>query len=237
MPTGAAAAPGDRASRGGRRAATGRSWAAPRASTVSSSSRRLTISSANRGFPPERSATWGTTSPPSSPELGISAATSSRVSVAVSGSSEIVVALRRPPPQPGRRSSSSSRVRQTSRSGARTHRVRWSIRSSIPSSAQWMSSIARTRGRRRAIASTAARAAEKSASRMRCGSSSEGCSSSGGSSPRGMASSAALRSPAASSPSSFINSVTPARSFSQAASGASVSRISNSSLSTSASAQ
>ena len=87
-------------------------------STVSSSSSRLTISSANSGLPPERSATCGTTPAAPFPELGISAATSSRVSFSVSGSREIVVALRRPPPQPGRRSSSSSRARQTSSSGA-----------------------------------------------------------------------------------------------------------------------
>ena len=79
------------------------------ASTVSSSSRRFTISSANSGLPPERSATCGTTSAVPLPVVGSSASTSSRVSLSVSGSSEIVVALRRPPPQPGRRSSSSSR--------------------------------------------------------------------------------------------------------------------------------
>ena len=62
------------------------------------------------------------------------------------GRGVIVVALRRPPPQPGRRSSSSSRARQTISTGPRTQRARCSIRSSIPSSAQWMSSTAKTSG-------------------------------------------------------------------------------------------
>ena len=62
------------------------------------------------------------------------------------GSSEIVVAFRLPPPQVGRRSSSSSRARQTISIGPWPQPARCSIRSSIPSSAQWMSSSARTTG-------------------------------------------------------------------------------------------
>ena len=89
--------------------------------------------------------------PSAAPSPGSSAATSSRVSSPVSGSSAIEVALRRPPPQPGRRSSSSSRARQTIRAGPRTHCARYSIRSSIPSSAQWMSSNASTSGPRGAM--------------------------------------------------------------------------------------
>ena len=103
--------------------------------------------------------------------VGSRAATSSRVSSWVSGSSAIVVALRRPPPQPGRRSSSSSRARQTIRAGPRTQRARYSIRSSIPSSAQWMSSIAITTGQRCEAASTSERTAENRRSRICCGSS------------------------------------------------------------------
>ena len=58
------------------------------------------------------------------------------------------MALRRAAAPAARRSSSSSRARQSSSSGARTHCARCSIASSMPSSAQWMSSKASTRGRR-----------------------------------------------------------------------------------------
>ena len=110
---------------------------------------RLTISSANSGLPAERSAICGDelALPLTRRRRRAGRSTSSRVSSAVSGSSEIVVAFRRPPPQPGRRSSSSSRARQTIRTGPRIQRARYSIRSSIPSSAQWMSSMAITSGR------------------------------------------------------------------------------------------
>ena len=60
---GAAGARGGRASRAGRRAGAGRCSGSACGLAVSSSSRRLTISSANSGLPPERSATCGTTSP------------------------------------------------------------------------------------------------------------------------------------------------------------------------------
>ena len=74
---------------------------------------RLTISSANSGLPPERSATWSTSAAPAPPPpgAGISVVTSARACSGASGSSVIRVALMRPPPQPGRRSSSSSRAR------------------------------------------------------------------------------------------------------------------------------
>ena len=69
---------------------------------------------------------------------------------AVSGSSEIVVALRRRrPSRAGARAARRGRGRRAA-AAPRTQRARCSIRSSIPSSAQWMSSIASTSGRRRA---------------------------------------------------------------------------------------
>ena len=110
---------------------------------------RLTISSANSGFPPERSATWRRSSPlplPPRPRPGTGRPPARGPGPGPSGSSAIVVALRRPPPHPGRRSSSSSRARAINSSGPRTQRARYSIRSSMPSSAQWMSSIASTSG-------------------------------------------------------------------------------------------
>ena len=60
--TAAGGARGGRGSRAGRRAGTARCSGSASASPVSSSSRRFTISSANSGLPPERSATCGTTS-------------------------------------------------------------------------------------------------------------------------------------------------------------------------------
>ena len=101
--------------------------------------------------------------------------TSSRVCSTVSGSSRIEVASWRPPPHRCRRSISSSRARHSRISGPRTHCVRYSIRSSIPWSAQWMSSKTSTSGLRRAIASITDRTAEKNTSRMRCGSSLSDC--------------------------------------------------------------
>ena len=130
-----------------------------------SSAIRRAISSANSGLPPERSTTRSTISSLS----GSSEDTSARVSSAASGSSSSWVAERRPPPHPGRRSSSSSRVRQTRISGARTHCARCSMASSMPSSAQWMSSKAITSGCRRARASMPERRAEKKASRSALG--------------------------------------------------------------------
>ena len=57
------------------------------------------------------------------------------------------------------------------RTGPRTQRARYSIRSSIPSSAQWMSSIAKTTGRSRPAASTSVLTAEKRRERTCWGSS------------------------------------------------------------------
>ncbi len=197
---------------------------------------RLTISSANSGLPAERSATWGTSSvEPFAPlpfPPGSRAVTSSRVSSWDSGSSAIVVALRRPPPQPGRRSSSSSRAMQTISAGPRTQRARYSIRSSIPSSAQWMSSSAITTGRWRLTASTSERTAENRRSRICCGSSSSwtpvaiACSA-GGSMPSGRAIVAAIRSGGSSVSASETTDSTPRRSFVQASSESSVSTSSN----------
>ena len=79
-------------------------------------------------------------------------------------------------------------------SGARTHCARCSIASSMPSSAQWMSSNAITNGRLSAIASIPRRSAERNASRMRSGSSSSGTSSAGTSTPSSRPISAASRS-------------------------------------------
>ncbi len=76
--------------------------------------------------------------------------------------------------------------------------------SSIPSSAQWMSSKAITSGWRRARASMPERRAEKKASRRRSGFSSEGTSSGGTSMPSSRPISAASRSPG--SPSGLLSS-------------------------------
>ena len=108
--------------------------------------------------------------------------TSARVSSGVSGSRKIEVASRRPPPQPWRRSSSSSRARQSISSGPRTHLARCSIRSSMPWSAQWMSSNASTSGPRRARPSTALRDGGEEALAQRCGSSAAPAASSSGAS-------------------------------------------------------
>ena len=67
--------------------------------------------------------------------------------------------------------------------------------SSMPSSAQWMSSKTSTIGRRLAVASIPARSAEKKDSRRRSGSGSAGASSGGTSSPSRRPISAALRMP------------------------------------------
>ena len=75
------------------------------------------------------------------------------------------------PPQPGRRSSSSSRVRHTCSTGARSHCDRYSIRSSMPSSAQWMSSQASTSGSTLRERLQKARTAPKKRSRALCASS------------------------------------------------------------------
>ena len=159
---------------------------------------------------------------------------------AVSGSSAIEVALRRPPPQPGRRSSSSSRARQTISSGARTQRARCSIRSSIPSSAQWMSSIASTqraaaRDRLDVGAGRRRRALRASAGDPGF----DGCSPSGGSRPSRMASEArrCSRPPPRSLELAHQLGRRRREASPRRPSGASVSRIPNSSLSTSASAQ
>ncbi len=141
----------------------GRSLAVPDPSSL----RWRTISSANSGLPSARSATAAISSSLAASSPCSSSAISSRVSVSSSGSRNTVVALRRAPPQLARRSSSSSRARQTSSSGARTHCVRYSIRSSIPWSAQWMSSHASTSGWSRAIPSTQDRTAAKNTSRVR----------------------------------------------------------------------
>ena len=156
-----------RASRAGRPAPPAPCRAARRRRSPPSSAMRRAISSANSGLPPgalrhERALRPG--------PRAAARASSSQVSASESGSSSSWVAERRPPPQPGRRSSSSSRARQTSSSGARTHWARCSMASSMPSSAQWMSSNTSTIGRRLAIASMPARSAEKKDSRMRSGS-------------------------------------------------------------------
>ena len=217
----------------------GSAWASP----APSSRMRLTISSANSGLPPERSATWRIRSawPFPASASGISAPTSSWARSGPSGSSEIVVALRRPPPQPGRRSSSSSRARQTSSTGPRTQRARYSIRSSIPSSAQWMSSIASTSGFWWLAASTIERTAEKIRSRI-CWASSESrptdsATPAGTSIPSGRAISAARRSGGSSLNSSVTIDSRPRRSLRQASSESSESTISNWPRMTSPSAQ
>ena len=205
---------------------------------------RLTISSANSGLPPERSATWATTrGSHSSLSAGSSAATNSWARSGPSGSRAIVVALRRPPPQPGRRSSSSSRARQTSSTGPRTQRARYSIRSSMPSSAQWMSSTASTSGWIRLAASTSERTALNRRARVCCGSSpsrmTPSTTSSGTSTPRGRAIVAATRSGGSSlsDPPSSNSFSKPKRSFDQAAPESSVSTIWNCSRTISPSAQ
>ena len=71
---------------------------------------------------------------------------------------------------------SARRARGTAGSAARAPTAsRYSIRSSMPWSAQWMSSNTSTSGLRRAIASITDRTAEKKTSRMRCGSSPSDC--------------------------------------------------------------
>ena len=152
---------------------------------------------------PPRSAAFSASAP-----CGSSAVTSLRVSSGLSGSRKIDVAPRRPPPHAARCSSSSSRARQRSSSGPRTHCARYSIRSSIPWSAQWMSSKASTSGCWRARASIVARTAEKNASRSFCGSSpsSSEAASSGTSMPSSRATSAARRSIASRSSSSSSSS-------------------------------
>ncbi len=200
-----------------------------------SSAIRRAISSANSGLPPERSTTAADTVAPA----GSSAPTSDSVSAGLSGSSIRRVAEPRPPPQLGRRSNSSSRARQTIISGARTHWARCSIASSMPSSAQWMSSKASTSGLREAIASMPARRAAKNDSRRRSGSSPTGTSSGGTSSPIRRAIRAVLRS-ASSRIAALVapnSSSVYSRSLPQASSAESLSTIPHSSRSTSPSAQ
>ena len=95
---------------------------------------------------------------------------------ASSGSRKIEVASRRPPPQLGAALEQLvARQADDAAAGARTHCARCSIRSSMPSSAQWMSSNASTSGAARAERLDApARTAAKNASRTRCGSSAVG---------------------------------------------------------------
>ena len=129
-----------------------------------SSAKRWTISSANSGFPPARS-----TSAPSS--VGLAPAsrnrtlTSSWASAAGNGSRNRTLAPRRDEPHWLRRSNSSSLAEHTCRIGARSHSDRYSIRSSMPSSAQWMSSQKITIGSACAIASRHALTPPKKLSR------------------------------------------------------------------------
>jgi hypothetical protein len=126
--------------------------------------------------------------------------------------------------------------------GPRTQRARYSIKSSIPSSAQWMSSSAITSGRCRLAASTKERIAENRRSRICCGSSTSctpvaiACSA-GGSMPSGSAIVAAIRAGGSSVSASETTDSTPLRSFVQATSESSVSTSSNWSRRISPSAQ
>ncbi len=68
------------------------------------------------------------------------------VADAASGSRKTVMALGSPPPQLGRVSRSSCRARHSSTMGPSAQRARKSRNESMPSSAQWMSSMTSTRG-------------------------------------------------------------------------------------------
>ena len=161
--------------------------------------------------------------PSSEPESNV--LTNSATSSSESGSREIVVALRRPPPQLGLRSSSSSRARHTIKSGPWAQPARCSIRSSMPSSAQWMSSTAITSGRRADISSSSSRTAAKIRSRTSVPS----AFSPAPSTPSRRAICEAVR--VASAPSSpGANSAIPAVSFARIESGPSVRVIANRSL-------
>ncbi len=115
------------------------------------------------------------------------------------------------------------------------------MRSSIPSSAQWMSSMARTSGFCLQAPSTSERTEEKMRSRMPCASSESipafAATSRGTSMPSGRASSAARRSGGSSVTSSETSDSNPALSLRQASSESSVSTISNCPRITSPSAQ
>ena len=126
---------------------------------------RLTISSANSGLPPERSATW-------LGELGRRAVAARRAARATSSRAcsraERLERDRRrvqPAAAPARAGGRAARRGPGRRSapGPRAQRARCSIRSSIPSSAQWMSSTAKTSGSRRLAASTSVRTAGEQA--------------------------------------------------------------------------
>ena len=139
------------------------------------------ISSANSGLPPARSATAGDDLEPGPPAAA--RATSSRRLLGrqrARGRSRSRRAARRPSSGGGRAARRAPGRRSCS--GARTHCARCSIRSSIPSSAQWMSSNASTSGLRRRDRLDAARTRRENASRMRSGSSRLGHERSGGTS-------------------------------------------------------
>ena len=90
---------------------------------VPSSAIRCTISSANSGFPPQRSASALSCSL-IAPEASSSSRISSCASAGASGSRKVTVAVRRIVLHPGRRPNSSSRARHTCSTGARSHRER-----------------------------------------------------------------------------------------------------------------
>ena len=132
---------------------------------------------------------------------GISAATSSRVSSAVSGSSEIVVALRRPPPQPGP-ALEQLVARQADQQQRAAHPARQVVDQvehplvgpvDVVDREHQRAAAGDRLDRRRGPPRTAPRASAGDRRRLRPDSS-------GGSIPSGIASSAALRSPASGSP-------------------------------------
>jgi hypothetical protein len=127
------------------------------------STNRRTSSSVKRGLPSETSTTRRRSS--GGKDAPTSASSSCSLSPVASGSSTIDVAFGSPPPHAGRRSSSSCLARHRMRIGASDQRARYSMKSSRPSSAQWMSSRTSTSGARRAMSSRYVRQASNNWSR------------------------------------------------------------------------
>ena len=123
-----------------------------------------TYCSAYSGFPPARSSSSACVSA-GSKGRSLKAEISVAVSSAVSGDSATVAAFTLPPPQAGRRSSSSSRaVQRISIGTSCTQSTRYSMKSSRPSSAHWMSSNTSTMDRCSASASKKRRHAANASS-------------------------------------------------------------------------
>ena len=100
-----------------------------------------TVSTAYSGMPLARARTSSTTSDASP---GTRPSSSSRMDPSASGSTRAAMAPRRSVPHPGRRSSSSGRASVITKIGwSRLQSSRCSMKSSSPSSAQWMSSNTR----------------------------------------------------------------------------------------------